>query len=136
MISQPLFAIFSAGTVLQSIPAFLTAALARVKRSKSATAGWLCQNKIDFNDIATLRQVWMSNIQRLTLPKIQVPTTLVSMRVTENKGMDITTFAEPLTSRGSDCALTGRFTVEWSLEARTRRLCGHNRMYGTATASA
>jgi hypothetical protein len=52
------FAIISAtDTVLQSIPAFRTAALARVKRSKSATAGWLCQNTIDFNDIATLRQV-------------------------------------------------------------------------------
>jgi hypothetical protein len=78
----------------------------------------------------------MSNIQRLTLSKIQVPTALVSMRATENKGLDNTTYAKPLISRGSDCALTGRVTVEWSPDARTRTLCSHNRVYGTAAASA
>jgi hypothetical protein len=37
--------------------------------------------------------------------------------------MDNTTHAEPLISGGSDCALTGRVTVEWSPDARPLTLC-------------
>jgi hypothetical protein len=39
-----------------------------------------------------------------------------------------------LGSREGVCALIGRLTVEWSPGARTRTLCDHNRVYGTAAA--
>jgi hypothetical protein len=50
--------------------------------------------------------------------------------------MDNTKSAIPLSSREGDCTLTGSVTVEWSPGARTRALCGQNRVHGSAAASA